>query len=87
MSWERRPTNLIPQVGHEIELPYTDGTPTVNVRCIHSFGVARLMAVETEAGGQGVIAFQPDGSWWWVREPVERDGAWEADDPDAWKRA
>lgn len=73
----------VPLVGSEVELPYSDGTPTVHVTCFHSFGAARLMAVRDADGDQGVVAFQPDGSWWWVRE-IEKREPWQSDG-EAWR--
>lgn len=73
----------VPRVGSVVDLPYNDGTPTDTVEVFESFGVARLCAVETEDGAQGVVAFQPDGSWWWVRTP-ERKEPWEGDG-DGWR--
>lgn len=69
----------LPVVGDVVELPYDDGTPSVDVEVIESYGVARLMLVRDKAtGGYGVVAFQPDRSWWLVRE-IERREPWESD--------
>lgn len=73
----------MPKVGELIGLPEGECPehgvfrPAMDVTVIHSFGVARLCEVEDDRGQRGVIAFQPDGSWWWVRE-IEPKEPWEA---------
>jgi hypothetical protein len=75
----------IPQLGGDVELEPDDKSEakqTVRVR--KTYGVAEIMGVTDENGQNGVVAFHPDGSWWWIRKIDPRD-PW-SKDPDSWKR-
>jgi hypothetical protein len=76
----------MPAVGDVVDLPYEDGTPTDTVDIVESYGVARLMLVyDAASDSYGVVAFQPDKSWWWVRA-LERREPW-VSDGDEWQDA
>jgi hypothetical protein len=78
------PGNL-PAIGSEKTLtPDDKNEASITVRVRKSFGIAEIMGVTDEHGQSGIAAFQPDGSWWWIRKIDPRD-PWSGD-PDAWKR-
>lgn len=62
-----------PEVGSEFVLDSNeDSEEPVEGRVIELLGAARLYKIRV-AGcrAEGIIALQPSGSWWWVREPEE----------------
>jgi hypothetical protein len=74
----------IPKVGGEVTLtPDVTTDPEIAVTVKRSRGLAEVLEVAGETGERGLIAFQPDGSWWWIRKIDPRD-PW-GSDPEAWK--
>lgn len=74
----------IPKVGGEVELtPDLTTEPNITVKVRSSRGLAEILDVQGELGERGLIAFQPDGSWWWIKKIDPRD-PW-GTDPEAWK--
>jgi hypothetical protein len=74
----------IPAIGDGVDLdPDDKSDPKMTVTPFSSYGVAEVMAVKDEHGQRGVVAFFPDGSWWWIRKIDPRE-PW-ATDADAWK--
>lgn len=45
-----------------------DDQPDVEAVVERSHGWGEVVDVQTD-DGEGVIVVQPDGSWWWVRQP------------------
>lgn len=75
----------IPKIGGEVDLKpdiTTEREITVTVK--RSRGLAEILEVEGEKGERGLVAFQADGAWWWIRK-IDPDDPW-ASDPEAWKR-
>jgi hypothetical protein len=56
-------------VGAEFVLDDQDSAAE-ECRVLQLYGAARLYQVTTPDGRVGVIAIQPDGWYWWVREPM-----------------
>lgn len=70
MKWPEVGTEFILDSNDEEEEP-VEGT------VLELLGAARLFKIRiAETRAVGVIALQPSGSWWWVREPEERE-PWE----------
>lgn len=76
--------NEIPTVGETIRLLPAGATEGPTVRITASHGDAVLLAVVDDDGQAGIVAFQPTGRWWWVRE-IEPREPWQADNPNAWR--
>ncbi|MDB4871964.1 MAG: hypothetical protein JWL97_2968 [Gemmatimonadales bacterium] len=75
----------IPLIGGTVELkPHEKSEPTMDVRVRKSYGLAEVLGVTDEKGQNGIVAFHPDGSWWWIWKIDPRD-PWSSD-PESWKK-
>lgn len=62
-----------PEVGEEVRLNFEDGD-SIPILLDHMLGAARLFQCRNPEGEVGIVAFQPDGSWWIVRDFVAPEG-------------
>lgn len=63
----------MPRVGGAVDLLHDDGSEPTGLVIRHVYGAAVLYGVETASGATGVLAVQPDGTWWWVKTPEEKE--------------
>ena len=70
-----------PEVGDLITLEQHEDTAIEDVEIIYTYGAARLLQARLPDGSQGVIAVQPNGGWWLVRQFEDpADEAWRGED-------